>query len=96
MIEKLPGADLYGSFAYDVSVLTYFVGIHNGGGREKQSGTKKHHTSTKIARQLRHTATLLKCGNHTHDDSWNVRPLMLSAADVLDFDSNPWNQEGAK
>jgi hypothetical protein len=41
MIEKLPGADLYESFAYDISVLKYFVGVRNGGGREKQSGTSK-------------------------------------------------------
>ena len=42
MIEKLPGADLYESFAYDISVLKYFVGVRNGGGRERQPGTSKN------------------------------------------------------
>lgn len=45
MIEKLPGADLYESNAYDISVLKYFVGVRNSV-REKQSGSKKRSSAS--------------------------------------------------
>lgn len=43
MIEKLPGSDLYDSFAYDIMVLKYFV--RDGNGRKQQSKAKKRRAS---------------------------------------------------
>ena len=45
MIEKLPGSDLYDSFAYDIAVLKYFVGARQSGGRAVQSGSNKKRSS---------------------------------------------------
>lgn len=43
MIEKLPGSDLYDSFAYDIMVLKYFV--REGSGRKRQSKSAKRRAS---------------------------------------------------
>jgi hypothetical protein len=43
MIEKLPGSDLYDSFAYDIMVLKYFV--REGTGRKRSSKTSKRRAS---------------------------------------------------
>lgn len=43
MIEKLPGSDLYDSFAYDIMVLKYFV--RDGNGRKQQFKAKKRQAS---------------------------------------------------
>lgn len=43
MIEKLPGSELYDSFAYDIMVLKYFV--RDGGGRKQQSKSAKRRAS---------------------------------------------------
>lgn len=48
MIEKLPGSDVYGSYAYDIAVLKYFVGARNGGGRQVQPRSKMRRSSSRI------------------------------------------------
>ena len=53
MIEKLPGSDLYDSFAYDIAVLKYFVGKSQGGGRQRHSGSTKKPTSSRVFGKIR-------------------------------------------
>ena len=48
MIEKLPGSDVYGSYAYDIAVLKYFVGARNGGGWQVQSKSKMRRSSSRV------------------------------------------------
>ena len=43
MIEKLPGSDMYDSFAYDIMVLKYFV--RDGSGRKQKSKSAKRRAS---------------------------------------------------
>ena len=45
MIEKLPGADKYGCYAYDIAVLKYFVEARTAYNREQSSrhSSKMHH-----------------------------------------------------
>jgi len=69
MIEKLPGSDLYDSFAYDIAVLKYFVGKSQGGGRQRHSGTAiKNTTSSRVFGKIRQSLD-----NSLHSVSGRIR-----------------------
>eukprot|EP00536_Pseudo-nitzschia_multiseries_P004693 jgi/Psemu1/253835/estExt_Genewise1Plus.C_790079 len=55
MIEKLPGSDLYDSFAYNISVLKYFVGKSQGGGRQRHTGPTSQKRSSRVFGKIKQT-----------------------------------------
>lgn len=48
MIEKLPGSDLYDSFAYDIAVLKYFVGGESRRSKMRHSASSKRRRSSRV------------------------------------------------